>query len=58
MKMENKRSAEVSALSNAILHFEALRTRTSEAVNAETSFNAILTRSVVSELAVNYVIQK
>ncbi|XP_038064648.1 serine/threonine-protein kinase SMG1-like [Patiria miniata] len=42
--MENKRSAEVSALSNAILHFEALRTRTSEAINAESSFLALLTR--------------
>ncbi|XP_033630103.1 serine/threonine-protein kinase SMG1-like [Asterias rubens] len=42
--LENKRSAEVAALSNAILHFEALRTRTSEAINAETSFAALLTR--------------
>ncbi|XP_071960703.1 serine/threonine-protein kinase SMG1-like [Antedon mediterranea] len=42
--LENKRSNEVIGLCNAILHFEALRTRTSEAVNADTHFRTTLTK--------------
>ncbi|XP_077868684.1 serine/threonine-protein kinase SMG1-like [Saccoglossus kowalevskii] len=44
LTMNGKRSSDVTSLCNAILHFEALRTRTQEAINADTNFIALLRR--------------
>ncbi|XP_063961813.1 serine/threonine-protein kinase SMG1-like [Lytechinus pictus] len=42
--LETKRASEVGALCHAILHFEGMRTRTSESVYADNSFHDMLQR--------------
>ncbi|XP_072167614.1 serine/threonine-protein kinase SMG1-like [Diadema setosum] len=42
--LETKRASEVGALCHAILHFEGMRTRTSESVYADSNFHDLLQR--------------
>lgn len=43
-KHTNQLSHELANVCNAILHFEALRTRTSEAVSSDNSFLSLINR--------------